>query len=77
MTAQTYEGPRLDRDEVAHISGDLRVTAGAPITVVLRRVDEQVLNLGQSAVDVLPGKHTLLVDCRIQETGSVSRFSLE
>lgn len=77
MTAQTYEGPRLDRDEVAHISGDLRVTAGAPITVVLRRVDEQVLSFGQSAVDVLPGKHTLLVDCRIQETGSVSRFSLE
>ena len=77
MTAQTYEGPRLARDEIAHVSGDLRVTAGAPVTVVLRRVDEQVLSLGQSAVDVLPGKHTLLVDCRIQETGSVSRFSLE
>ena len=77
MTAQTYEGPRLDRDEVAHVSGDPRVTAGAPITVVLRKVDEQVLSVGQNAVDVLPGTHTLLVDCRIQATGDIARFTLE
>jgi hypothetical protein len=69
MTAQTYDGPRRTQDEVAHISGDLRFNGNAPISVVLRRVDEQVLSVGQSAVDVLPGKHTLLVDCRIQETG--------
>jgi hypothetical protein len=77
MTAQTYEGERLARDEVARIKGDFRVTAGAPISVLLRRVDEQVLSLSQSSVDVLPGKHTLLVDCRVQETGSVTRYSLE
>lgn len=77
MTAQTYDGPRLESDEVAHISGDLRFNGNAPISVVLRRVDEQVLSVGQSAVDVLPGKHTLLVDCRIQETGNVARFSIE
>ena len=77
MTAQTYDGERLARDEVAHISGDLRVSAGAPISVLLRQVDGQTLSIGQSAVDVLPGKHTLLVDCRIQETQSVSRHSIE
>jgi hypothetical protein len=77
MTAQTYEGPRRPRNEVAHISGDLAVTAGAPITVLLRQVDEQTLNVGQNAVDVLPGKHTLLVDCRIQETGNITRYSIE
>ena len=77
MTAQTYDGPRLARGEVAHISGDLRVSAGAPISVLLRQVDEQVLGMGQSSVDVLPGKHTLLVDCRIQETGSITRYSIE
>lgn len=77
MTAQTYEGERRARDEVARITGDLRVTAGAPISVLLRRVDEQVLTVSQSSVDVLPGKHTLLVDCRVQETGSVTRYSLE
>ena len=77
MTAQTYEGERRARDEVARINGDLRVTAGAPISVILRRVDEQVLTVSQNSVDVLPGKHTLLVDCRVQETGSVTRYSLE
>jgi hypothetical protein len=77
MTAQTYEGARLKRGEVAHISGDLRVTAGAPISVLLRQVDDQVLGIGQNAVDVLPGKHTLLVDCRVQETGNISRYSIE
>ena len=77
MTVQTYDGPRREKDEVAHISGDMQFNGNAPISVVLRRVDEHVLSVGQSAVDVLPGKHTLLVDCRIQETGGVSRFSIE
>jgi hypothetical protein len=77
MTAQTYEGPRLARDEVARIVGDMRFTAGAPISVVLRQVDEQALSLGQNSVDVLPGKHSVLVDCRIQETESITRHRIE
>jgi CRISPR/Cas system-associated exonuclease Cas4 (RecB family) len=77
MTAQTYEGPPLARDEVAHISGDSRITAGAPISVVLRQIDGRTLGIGQSSVDVLPGKHSLLVDCRIQETESITRHAIE
>jgi hypothetical protein len=77
MTVQTYEGPRRPRSEVAHIAGDLALSAGAPISVLIRQVDGITLRLGQSAVDVLPGAHTLLVDCRIQETSGVSRHSLE
>jgi hypothetical protein len=77
MTAQTYEGPRQRRSEVAHIEGDLRFNAGAPITVLLRKVDDVTLSVGQSSVDVLPGTHTLLVDCRIRETGGLSRHSIE
>jgi len=76
-TAQFYGGPRRDSDDVAHISGDLRVTAGAPVSVILRQVDGQRLGLGQNAVDVLPGKHELLVDCQIAETQSVSRHSIQ
>jgi hypothetical protein len=76
-TAQFYDGPRRDPDDVARISGDLRVTAGAPVTVILRQVDGRPLGLGQNAVEVLPGKHELLVDCRIAETGSVSRHTIE
>jgi hypothetical protein len=77
MTAQSYDGPKLARDEVARIVGDMRFTAGAPISVVLRQVDEQTLSLGQNSIDVLPGKHSVLVDCRIQETMSITRHRIE
>lgn len=77
MTQQSYEGAKLPRDEVAHISGDLRFTAGAPLSVLLRQVDGRTLSVGENAVDVLPGSHNLLVDCRIQETDSTTRHSLD
>jgi hypothetical protein len=76
MTVQTYEGPRRPRSEVAHIAGDLAF-GGAPISVLIRQINGKTLRLGQSAVDVLPGTHELLVDCRIQETQSVTRHVLE
>jgi hypothetical protein len=76
-TAQLYDGPRRSDNEVAHISGDLRFNAGSPLTIVLRQVDEAELNIGQNGVDLLPGKHRLLVDCRIAETGNVSRHSID
>jgi hypothetical protein len=77
MTAQTYDGPRQPRSEVAHINGDLRFSAGAPMSLVLRKVDDITLGVGQSSVDVLPGAHTFLVDCHIQETSGLSRHSVE
>ncbi len=43
--------------------------------VVLRQVDERDIGLTQTSVEVLEGKHTLLVDCRIAETKAVSRHS--
>src|SRR5262245_37254076 len=77
LTLQTYEGPKRPDNEVARISGDPRVTAGSPITVTLREVDGNVLNVGQNSVDVLPGEHRLLVDCRIAETKRTSRHSID
>lgn len=77
MTAQVYEGAKRDRDEVARISGDPVVTAGSPITVILRQVDGKDIGLTQTSVDVLAGEHSLLVDCRIAETKSVSRHTLK
>lgn len=74
---QGYEGAKRPSDEVARISGDLRVTAGSPISVLLRQVDGHTLNLSENAVDVLPGTHTLLVDCIIRETSRTSRYSIE
>lgn len=77
MSVQLYDGPKRERDEVARIVGDPVVTAGSPITVVLRRVDEHDIGLTQTTVEVLEGKHSLLVDCRIAETQRVSRHALD
>jgi hypothetical protein len=76
-TVQMYDGERRERDEVAKIQGDYRITAGAPVSVILRQVDGRTLGVGESAVEVLPGSHKLLVDCRIAETDSVSRHLIE
>ena len=75
-TAQSYAGGRLPSDEVARISGDLSVN-GAPLAVILRKVDRRELGFSESSAEVLPGKHSLLVDCRIRETSSTSRHSLD
>ncbi|HEX7114529.1 MAG TPA: hypothetical protein VF193_05320 [Steroidobacter sp.] len=74
---QVYDGERRSSEEVARISGSLPFTAGAPVSVILRQVDERTLSVSQTAVEVLPGPHRLLVDCRIAETGSVTRHSIE
>lgn len=77
LSVQGYEGPKRAADELARISGDPSVNAGSPLVLVLRKVDEQTLNVAQTSVDVLPGKHTLLVDCRISEGHRTTRHSLE
>lgn len=76
-TVQGYEGERRGRDEVARIRGDYRITAGAPVTVILRQVDGRTLRANEIAIEVLPGEHRLLVDCRIAETDSISRLAVQ
>ena len=75
-TAQSYAGERLTLDQVAIISGDTPVN-GAPLAVLLRKVDRRELGFSERSAEVLPGKHTLLVDCRIRETSTTSRHTLE
>src|SRR6185503_8530694 len=50
-TAQLYDGPRRTSDEVARITGDMRINAGSPLTLILREVDNTPLNVGQNAVE--------------------------
>jgi hypothetical protein len=76
-TGRSYEGPKRPADEVARITGDFRVTAGSPVTVILLKVDDYEVSLSENSVEVLPGTHKLLVDCRVAETKSVSRFTIE
>jgi hypothetical protein len=77
MSTQLYDGAKRDRNEVARITGDPVITAGSPITVVLRRVDEHDIGIAHTSVDVLEGDHELLADCRVAETKSVSRHALK
>ena len=77
MSVQLYVGPKRDKDEVARITGDPVVTAGSPVTVILRQVDGHDIGVTQTSVEVLEGKHSLLVDCRIAETKGGSRHALE
>lgn len=76
-SVQLYDGVKRGKGEVARITGDPVVTAGSPVTVILRQVDERDIGLTQTSVEVLEGKHSLLVDCRIAETKSVSRHAME
>jgi hypothetical protein len=77
LSTQLYDGAKRDPNEVARITGDPIITAGSPITVVLRRVDEHDIGFTQTSVEVLEGEHELLVDCRLAENKSVSRHSLK
>lgn len=77
MTQQAYDGPKLARDEVARISGDLRFNAGLPVMALLRQVDGRVVSVSENAVEVQPGKHQLLVDCVVKEPASTNRYSLD
>jgi hypothetical protein len=75
-TLQGYEGERRPTDEVARVTGDFRINAGAPVSVILLQVDGQTLGTGTNSVELLPGEHTFLVNCRIAETNALSRHSI-
>lgn len=73
---QGYDGPRLPADERAIVRADPAVNAGLPVALRLRQVDGRDVSLGASGVELAPGAHELLVDCRVAESGSVRRFVL-
>ena len=77
-SVKSYPGEKRSEEELARISGDASLLSyNAPVAVILRKVDQTSLGIAQASVDVLPGKHTLLVDCRIRETDTSTRVSLD
>ncbi len=74
---QAYDGPALPRAEVAILRADPVLSAGLPVEVVLRKVDETRIPPARNVVAVLPGAHTLMVDCRLPAQSSTTRFVLE
>jgi len=61
----------------AHIHGDYRVSAGVPVKVLLRSVDDKPLRFWQSAAEVLDGEHRLLIDCEVTQGQHLSRHELK
>jgi hypothetical protein len=76
-TERAYDGPRLPPEERAVVRADPAVSAGLPVQLRLRQVDERSIPLSASAVELPPGPHVLLVDCRMAENGSTQRFTLD
>ena len=76
-TEQLYEGGSLPSGKAAIVRADPAVSAGLPVQVRLRRVDGRELGVSTSRVELPPGPHELLVDCRVAESGSVRRFTVE
>jgi hypothetical protein len=75
-TGRLYEGPPLPPDERAIVRADPALSAGLPVTLRLRQVDGRTVPLTASRVELAPGGHELLVDCRVREADSVRRFAL-
>ena len=76
-TERHYDGPPLSKSEHAIVRADPVVSAGLPVQLRLRQVDGREIAFSSSAVELAPGAHTFLVDCRVQESGAVSRFVVE
>jgi hypothetical protein len=76
QSLEAYDGGRRARDEVALIVGDFRITAGAPLSILLRSVDGVELGLRQRSAAVLPGAHDLLIDCTVTDSKRTSRHHL-
>jgi hypothetical protein len=77
VTTRIYDGPPLPASERAIVRADPAISAGLPVQLRLRQVDGHGISFGASAVELPPGVHELLVDCRVTESGSVRRFVVE
>lgn len=76
-TTRGYDGPPLSASERAIVRADPAVSVGLPVQLRLRQVDGRDISLQTSAIELAPGSHELLVDCRVAESGAVGRFDLE
>ncbi len=76
-TQRGYDGPTRPAAELAVIEGAPPVSAGLPLSAVLRKVDDHVVVLGYSKVVVEPGEHRVLVDCTLAATRATARYELK
>jgi hypothetical protein len=76
-TERAYDGPPLPAAERALVRADPIVSAGLPVQIRIRQADGRDVGASASSVELPPGKRAIVVDCRIAESGSVRRFTVE
>jgi len=76
-TERAYDGPPLPAGASATVRADPIVSAGLPVQLRIRSVDGREVGLTASRIELPPGHRVLLVDCRVAESGSVRRFTVE
>lgn len=76
-TERAYVGPPLAKDERAVVRADPVVSAGLPVQIRIRQADGHDVGLTSSKVELPPGKHSFVIDCKVAESGAVRRFTLE
>ncbi len=76
-TERAYDGPQLPADERVIVRADPVVSAGLPVQIRIRRVDGREIGVSANKVELPAGRHALLVDCRVAETGSLRRFTVQ
>ncbi|KPK03510.1 MAG: hypothetical protein AMJ64_15490 [Betaproteobacteria bacterium SG8_39] len=74
---KAYEGERLAAGDRAIVRADPSMSAGLPVEVILRRVDAYEVPVSKAAVELEPGWHSFIVDCRVPEAGVVTRFVID
>lgn len=74
---KAYEGEHLPPGERAIVRADPAVSAGLPVEVILRKVDAYEVPVGDNRVELRPGTHRFVVDCRVPEAGIVTRFVID
>jgi hypothetical protein len=72
-----YAGPPRTASQVARVRADPAFSAGLPVQVLLRKVDDVEVPASRSTVEVAPGRRVFVADCRLAETGGTTRFVVE
>jgi len=76
-TQRIYPDPGSSPEAGAIVRADPAFSAGLPVQVRLRKAGDRRISLGASAIELPPGRHSLLVDCRVLESGVTRRFVVE
>lgn len=77
-TYRAYDGERRPASEVTVISGEAKLRAATPLALVIRAVDGRTVDVRYNSVELLPGKHSLLVDCQVAgEAATASRHAVD